>query len=389
MTDRLYYTDAYRTRFASEVVGTSNDGLQVVLAQSAFYPTSGGQPHDTGTLGGAAVTSVHEDGNDVVHVLDRPLTTSTVEGTVDWGRRYDHMQQHTGQHLLSAVFADLFAGETVSVHFGPDYATVDLSLGHVSAEHLRDAEYRANELVWENREVHVTFEDAATAQGLRKPSDRAGTLRIVTIDALDRSACGGTHVRRTGEIGPIQLRRQEKVNGRARIEFLCGGRTVRRTRADYNILAGLAADASAAIDELATLIPAQRAQLREADQRWRKLDEELAGVRARTAWEQAPADDAGVRWFTEWRATGKADDVRPFALAFANQPKAVYAAAFPAANAVLLAASPDAGLDAGKRLKDLLATVGGRGGGSPRLAQGSVTDGQRLRQVATALGIPE
>jgi alanyl-tRNA synthetase len=389
MTERLYYTDAYRARFESDVVRSSNDGLQVVLTQTAFYPTSGGQPHDQGTLGGAVVIDVRDDGDEVVHILDRPLTTSTVHGAIDWVRRFDHMQQHTGQHLVSAVFADLFACETLSVHFGPDYATVDLSAAQLTTDQLRDAELRANELVWENRAVHVTFEDAASARGLRKPSEREGTLRVVTIDALDRSACGGTHVHRTGEIGAIQLRRQERVNGRARIEFLCGGRTVRRTRADYNILAALAADASASIDELSTLIPAQRVQLREAEQRWRKLDEELAGVRARAAWEQAPADGGGVRWFVEWRAAGTPDDVRPFALAFAGQPKAVYAAAFPAASAVLLAASPDAGVDAGKRLKDVLAAVGGRGGGSPRLAQGSVPGLAALRHVATTLGIPE
>src|SRR3954469_9368393 len=195
MTNRLYYTDAYRTSFTASVVDRSEDGLSVYLSETAFYPTSGGQPHDVGTLGGVSVVDVIDEDNRVAHVLDRPLEAKDVVGAVDWPRRFDNMQQHTGQHLLSAVFEDLFGLKTVSVHFGDEYSTFDLDGDAVSPEQLRGAQRRSNEAVAENRAVAVTFEDAATATRLRKAVDRAGTLRVVSIEGLDRSACGGTHVR--------------------------------------------------------------------------------------------------------------------------------------------------------------------------------------------------
>ena len=228
MTKRLYYTDAYLTTFASTVVDRGEDGTRVCLAETAFYPTSGGQPHDLGTLGGVAIRDIVDEGERVVHVLASPLPgADRVDGAIDWTRRFDNMQQHTGQHLLSAVFEDLFGAATVSVHFGPDYSTLDVDSEALSYQQLVKAERRANEIVREARPVAVTFEDAATATGLRKASDREGTLRIVSIADLDRSACGGTHVRSTAEIGPILIRSSEKVRKATRVEFVCGDRALR------------------------------------------------------------------------------------------------------------------------------------------------------------------
>src|SRR5688572_4941777 len=210
MTSRLYYTDAYRTAFDARITELSGDGHRVYLDQTAFYPTSGGQPFDLGSVGGAVVTDIIDEEERVAHVLAAPLAGravgDAVRGEIDWHRRFDHMQQHTGQHVLSAVFADLFGYETVSVHFGADRSSLDLDTGAIDAARLGDAERRANEIVWENRLVTVGFEDSATATGLRKPPPREGSLRIVTIEGVDRSACGGTHVRATGEIGAITLR---------------------------------------------------------------------------------------------------------------------------------------------------------------------------------------
>lgn len=298
------------------------------------------------------------------------------------------MQQHTGQHLLSAVFADAFGYDTLSVHFGPDYATLDLSIESVSHAELVRAEARANEIVCENRPVEVGFEEASTAVGLRKASGRAGTIRIVTIRELDRSACGGTHLRATGEIGPISLRRQEKMKKTARIEFICGQRAIRRARGDYDALSRLAAGMSASIDELPLLVPAQAEELRLLQNAHRRLEEEVAGYRAASRYASTAASPDGVRYLVERRETGRAEDVRVFALAFTAQPKAVYAAVLAEPHAVLVAASEDAGFDCGRRLKEALATVGGKGGGSPRLAQGSVPDRTALESVPSALGIP-
>ena len=387
MTERLYYTDAYLTRFDAAVIDRSGDGQRLYLDRTAFYPASGGQPSDHGSLGGATVVDVVDEGERIAHQLSAPVIASSVAGDVDWTRRFDHMQQHTGQHLLSAVFADLFGYQTVSVHFGPDYATLDLGVETVAAADIVRAESRANEIVWENRAVDVSFEDAEQASGLRKPSAREGPLRIVTIRDLDRSACGGTHVRATGEIGPILLRRQEKMKKNTRIEFLCGTRALRRARADFDVLTVLASGMSASIDELGALVPAQAAELRTLQNAHRRLEEEVAAFRAAARYAATPVGPDGVRYLVERHASGRAEDVRAFALAFASQPRAVYVALLAEPGAVLVSASDDAGFDCGRRLREALMSVSGKGGGSPRLAQGSVPGGIGLDTIPAALGI--
>src|SRR3954469_11520675 len=161
MTNRLYYTDAYRATFTANVVGRSDDGLRVYLDDTAFYPTSGGQPHDLGTLGGVDVVDVIDEDDRIVHVLSSALAgDAPIKGAVDWTRRFDHMQQHTGQHLLSAVFEDLFGAKTASVHFGDATSTVDIETDSMSPQSIEKAERRANTIVAENRPVSVSFEDA-------------------------------------------------------------------------------------------------------------------------------------------------------------------------------------------------------------------------------------
>ena len=198
MTERLYYTDSYVREFQARVVERSVDGRTVYLDRTLFYPSSGGQPFDVGSIAGVAVIDVVDEEDRIAHRLAAPLTSDgEVAGEIDWTRRFDHMQQHSGQHLLSAVFEELFGLHTVSFHLGAESATVDLEGGSVEARMVTEAERRANQLVAENRAMDVRFEDASAAQGLRKASEREGTLRIVSIDGLDRSACGGTHVRST------------------------------------------------------------------------------------------------------------------------------------------------------------------------------------------------
>ena len=390
MTERLYYTDAYLARFDARVVDTADNGHRVYLDRTAFYPTSGGQPNDLGSLGGVAVTDVVDEGNRVAHGLAGALAPAQqLQGVVDWKRRFDQMQQHTGQHLLSAVFADVFGWDTLSVHFGAEYATLDLATESIAPSSVLQAETKANELVTENRSVRVTFEESALALGLRKPSDREGTIRVVSIDTLDRSACGGTHVRTTGEIGTILLRRQEKIRKATRIEFLCGARAVGRARSDYDALARMAQGLLCNMDELATLVPAQHEQLRTMDGDLRRLEEAVAGFRAREQYASLTPDASGVRRWVERRETGKADASRATALAFCALPMAVYLAVVTDPPALLVASSADSGLDAARALKEALGAVGGRGGGGPRLAQGTVPLGgaqEALSSVARSLG---
>lgn len=386
MTERLYYDDAYRTRFEARVVARADEGRRLYLDRSAFYPTSGGQPHDTGTLAGIAVLDVVDEDDRVAHLMAEPVAGDVVEGVVDWERRWDHMQQHTGQHLLSALSADRFGWETVSVHFGDASSTLDLATESVAPATIVEIERLANAAVTENRPVAVSFEDAATASGLRKPTDRSGLLRIVTIAGMDRSACGGTHVRATGEIGPIVLRRVEKVRKATRLEFLCGQRAIARARADYDVLSRMANALSCSIDELGTIVPAQAEQLRTLESERKRLEEEVSAARARDRYHALAPDADGVRRLVDRRARGKADDSRALGLAFAALPKTVYVAAVASPPAILVVASDDSGVDAGKMLKAALAEVGGRGGGSPRLAQGTVPDAMALDHVLSALG---
>lgn len=375
MTNRLYYTDAYRTEFSATVIDRSEDGRRVYLDATAFYPTSGGQLHDTGTLGGVAVVDVVDEDDRIAHILDGaiPPGASAIAAAIDWTRRYDHMQQHTGQHLLSAVFEDLFGAKTASVHFGPDYSTIDLEIDSISHTQLVSAEERANTLVAEARPVSVTFEDAASAAGLRKASDRAGALRIVSIDAIDRSACGGTHVRSTAEIGAILLRSVEKVRKTTRVEFVCGLRAIKRARGDYESLTRIATSLSASIADAATIVGAQADKLKDSESGRKKLAKELAVFRAGALYDAAAPNATGVRTIVVRDATSM-DDLRDLAQAAFALSRVVVVGALTNPPSILLAASEDSGVDAGKLLKERLAAAGGRGGGSPRLAQGSVPD---------------
>jgi alanyl-tRNA synthetase len=388
MTDRLYYTDAYLATFTARVVDRADDGRRIYLDRSALYPTSGGQPHDHGRIDGIAVVDVVDEDDRVAHVLTEPLapTSAEVQGTVNWFRRFDFMQQHTGQHLLSALLHDHFGWPTVSVHFGEDSATLDVTAGNVDAGQLREAEQLANVIVTENRDVTVSFEDSATATGLRKPSDRSGPLRIVSIHGLDRSACGGTHVRRTGEIGALLLRRSERMKGTVRIEFLCGQRAIARSRREWEALSRAALALTAAPDEVPSLVEAQALELRDLERERRRLEGEVAEHTARALWsEQAPGDD-GVRRIHVSRETGAVKDSETLAQAIVSQGHALVVVTSASPLGVMFAVSDDVDIDAGMALKAAVSVVGGRGGGSRRLAQGSVPTAEALQAVRRALG---
>jgi alanyl-tRNA synthetase len=384
-TTRLYYTDSYLTSFAARVVDVADDGKCVYLEETAFYPTSGGQLHDLGSLGGARIVDVIDEGERIAHLLEAPLgiDTGQVTGEIAWDRRFDHMQQHTGQHLLSAVLEEAYGYHTVSVHFGRDYSSLDLDTDAISAERIVEAEMRANAIVAENRAVTTGFEDAAQASGLRKESDRTGPLRIVTIAGLDRSACGGTHVRATGEIGALLIRKVERVRKSARLEFVCGLRAVRRARADFEALTRVAGALSASLDDAPGLVGAQSEQLRAAENERRRLDKELAAFRARALYDAAPADARGHRLVRQ--AAGGMEELRSLAQAMVGLPKAVLVGTIAEPPSLLVATAEDTGLDAGRLLREGVTKVGGRGGGSSRIAQGSVPDAGRLEEAVASV----
>jgi alanyl-tRNA synthetase len=379
VTDRLYYNDSYLTEFRARVLDTSPDRLRIYLDRTAFYPTSGGQPFDTGKLGAVDVTDVVDEDARIAHQVSAPLEAVEVSGVIHWQRRFDHMQQHTGQHLLSAVLVDLFDAHTVSFHLGVESCTIDVGRSLEPAQ-IRDAERRANEIVFENRPVTIGFEDSSQDLGLRKPTQREGLIRIVSIQDLDRSACGGTHVRATGEIGPILIRKLDRIRGNQRIEFLCGLRAVKGARADFEAISSVARAFSAPPDEVPALVASQLEKLQDSEKARRRLATELAEARGRELYAATAPGPDGIRKVTR-RTASLTDDLRAEAQSFTTGQKAVFVALGENPPAILLASSPDSGLHAGEFLKATLTKAGGRGGGTATMAQGSVPSKDLLDQL--------
>ncbi|MDP2318446.1 MAG: DHHA1 domain-containing protein [Acidobacteriota bacterium] len=376
MTNRLYYTEPYRAEFDATVVAVETiDGrAHVTLDQTAFYPTSGGQPFDTGTLGGAAVSDCidREDGT-IAHVSSAALTIGeVVQGAIDWHRRFDHMQQHTGQHVLSAAFDRLFGVRTESFHMGTGSATIDLAPA-VTAVEVRKAEDEANRIVWEDRPVAIRFAtpEEAAALPLRKESIRTGPLRLIDVEGFDLSACGGTHVARTGGIGVIAVGGWEKFRGGSRVEFLCGGRALNRFRLWRDSLAATQKFLSVAPDEMAAAVERMQAESKAQQRTLRGFQEKLAVHQARALLEKA-APAASQLVLVETLAGWDAQGMKAVAVAAAaEQPNAVVAlftTTIPAL--VVIARGSAASVDAGGMLNALVAQFGGKGGGTPDLAQG-------------------
>jgi alanyl-tRNA synthetase len=388
MTERLYYRDCYLREFRARVLETSEDGRRVYLDRTAFYPSSGGQPFDTGTLGGASVLDVLDEQERVAHVVDAPLspgeiTGGEITGQINWERRFDHMQQHSGQHLLSAVLEKLFQIPTVSFHLGAEASTIDLGTPSLSTGQMEQAEERCAEIVRQARPVAIAFDEAAADLGLRKASERTGTLRIVSIEGIDRSACGGTHVGTTAEIGPVFLRKTEKIRGNVRLEFVCGLRALRQARADFRTLQDISRHLSAPASETPALVAAQIERVKSIEKSAQRMATELALREGKEQWAAAAPDADGIR-----RATvrGAIDDLlRVRAQAFCSQGHAVFLALSQDPPSVLLAASVDSGLHAGERVKAAVTAAGGRGGGNPALAQGSLPPGSDLDAIGRAL----
>jgi alanyl-tRNA synthetase len=273
-TQRLYYTDSYTTDFEANLIDavTYHDLPAAVLDRSYFYPTSGGQPHDTGLLNGVRVVDValRESDGVVLHVLENALAPENqlVSGQIDWGRRFDHMQHHTGQHILSAAFEKLADADTVGFHLSPDSVTIDLNKPDISPALLDAAEDLSNQIVADDRPVRAYFpsdEELGTLD-LRKVPDVEGKLRVVDIAGFDVNACGGTHVARTGEVEIIKILRASRQGDTTRIEFRCGGRALLDYRQKHALLSQLSAELTTGYDQ----IPAALAKLREENKALRK-----------------------------------------------------------------------------------------------------------------------
>ena len=375
MTERIYYTEPSCRTFEATVTRTGErDGRPLVtLDRTAFYPTSGGQPFDTGRLGSVDVVETIDEGDEIVHVVSAPVAPGTrLRGEIDWVRRFDHMQQHTGQHVLSAAFDRLFENRTTSFHMGAEVSTIDVAREVTSGEIDRAVD-EANHVVWEDREVSVRFvsSDEAARLTLRKEPIREGTLRLVEIRDFDLSACGGTHVSRTGAIGIIAVTQSERFRGGSRITFACGSRALRAFRGYRDAVAGAVRVLSVLPHELPSAV--ERAQLDSKDLRKTvsRLQGELAGHEASRLLEDAALVGdrrVVVQALEGWDAAG----LKAIASSLVAQ-GGVVAVLVSAGNpiAVVVARSQDAALDSSKGLRMLLDRFGGRGGGRPELAQGA------------------
>jgi len=382
-TKRLYYTDSYLTQIESKVLAASDDHLRITLDQTNFYPTSGGQPHDLGTLNGIPVIDVVDEGSAIAHILQSPLTETEIQAEIDWPRRYDHMQQHTGQHLLSAVFEELLQIPTLSFRMSEDSSAIELGTSSLSAQQTDAAILRATELARASPRLIVTFEDAAQAQGLRKASGRVGLLRIVEIPGIDRSACGGTHVASLAEVLPLQIREMERVRGNIRIAFVCGNRALARAQSDFQTLSRIAAALATSQDKLEDQVTAFKQNLAASEKQRQRLETEAATRAGLDLYSStAPNADGLRRVFSVEAAID--ENARTKAKAFASQPRAVLL--MHSAEGLLLACSPDSGFNAGTLLKQALAKYGARGGGSPTLAQGSLPDKTIIENLIHTIG---
>ncbi len=373
MNEPIYYSDPQRAEFDAVVVraATVGDRPAVVLDTTAFYPTSGGQPYDTGTLDQARVVEVIEENGEILHFVDRELPAgSRVHGRVDWHRRFDHMQQHTGQHILSAAFDRLSAARTVGFHLGADVSTVDLSI-LLSPEAIAAAEAEANRVVWEDRPVSIRFvsDEEAAALPLRKEPDRTGILRVIEVEGYDLSACGGTHVARTGGIGSIAVLSSERLRGGTRLEFVCGGRALRALHAYRDAVAGCIRHVSVAPEELPAAIERLQGESKDQRKALKGLQERLARYQAAEMAAHAERVN-GVKRLVEGVEGQDQGGLKAMAIAICAAPGfevTLFSQAEPFV--VVVARSRDCRMDAADVLRTLLARFGGRGGGKADLAQ--------------------
>jgi alanyl-tRNA synthetase len=376
MTTRIYYSEPWCREFDARVTDACprDARTSVYLDRTAFYPTSGGQPHDMGTLGGVPLVEVlDEDDGRVAHVVDGALAVGqAVHGAIAWPRRFDHMQQHTGQHLLSAAFDRLFEVRTESFHLGSDVSTIDLARA-VSAGEVAAAETLSNQVVWEDRPVGIRFvtDEEASRLPFRKPPVKEGRIRVIEIEEFDLSACGGTHVSRTGEVGIVGVRSWEKYKGGMRVEFVCGGRALDAYRTFRDAVTGSIRALSVLPGELADGIAKLQTANKDAQREIKTLRERLGAFDGR-----ALADGAetigGLKVVVAAVDGYDAATIKPVVVAASSQPGGV-AVLFSTGSPRVVAAARDASaahVDCGALVRALTERFGGKGGGRPELAQG-------------------
>lgn len=390
-TERLYYTDSHLIEFEARVTDKServSGWTAVALDRTAFYPTGGGQPSDTGTLNGSRVLECIDGEDDgVLHVIQgrAPEIGVVVKGRVDWTRRLDHIQQHTGQHILSQAFVSLFNAPTRGFRVMDHSCEIDVEISNPTNELIERAVELANNVIWEDRQITITTATAADAANLplRKESSRQGELRLIEIEGFDLTPCGGTHAYRTGEVGLIAARTWERAKGLTRIEFVAGGRALadyRRANKTARTVAGLF---SAARDDAPKLAAHMIEENKELHRRVRTLEEVSARVEADDLRAAATPNGSGVRVVLKIFDSRDAESLKQLAQAVISHSNTVALLASREKDAarMVFARSADTGGDMNALMRDACAMIDGRGGGKPDMAQGGGKNIERLGEA--------
>ena len=390
-TERLYYQDSHLVEFTArvtEVAALADRRFGIRLDRTAFYPTGGGQPTDTGTLGAAHVVEcVDEEEAGVLHIVagDAPAVGAQVAGHVDWARRLDHIQQHTGQHILSQALVTLFNAPTRAFRMSAHVSEIDVDLSDSSRARIEQAVDLANRIVWEDRPVrihNVTREESARLP-LRRDSAREGSLRVIEIDDFDLSPCGGTHAQRTGEVGVIAVRSWERAKGMTRLEFVAGGRALADYRLANETARSVAALFSAGRDEAPAAVARLFEEHKELMRRARALEEIAARAEAAELLAATGADAHGTRLIARTFEGRDADSLKRLALALIAQPNtvALLGARDGADARLVFARSTDAPGDMNALLRAACQLLEGRGGGRPDMAQGGGRNADKLAEA--------
>jgi alanyl-tRNA synthetase len=410
LTDRLYYHDSFLREFDATVVSCTPDGprWKVILNETAFYPTSGGQPHDLGTLGDAQVVEVVDarnaagpdvsnsgDHHHVVHYTTAEVPAGPVHGQIDWPRRLDHMQQHTAQHLLSAAFIELFGFQTVSFHLGKEISTIDLAAPSVVPRQLEAAERRTNEIIFEDRPVVIRFGTAQelAESGIRKKVDREGILRAIDIEGFDRQPCGGTHLASTGQAGLILLRKLERSRDHWRIEFVAGYRALSAARSDFATLTQAATQLSCALQDVPAGIAKNIEDRRANNTSIKRFDERLATLEAGALLQQHPeaqvpapstAPPAPIRLIIATPPDATPAYLALLAAKLAAEKNVITVLVSRESGHVVAARSSDLPQDLGSLVRESLKEFNGKGGGAKHFAQGQLPDPTQVDAYLTA-----
>ena len=395
-TERLYYNDSHLIEFDARVVDITervSGWAGIVLDRTAFYPTGGGQPSDTGTLNGARVVECIDDGeNGIIHLVQgiEPAFGSEVKGRIDWSRRLDHMQQHTGQHILSQAFVTLFKAPTKSFRVLEQSCEIDVDLQNPTDEVIEKAVELANNVIWEDRQITIrtVTSDEAASLPLRKDPAREGELRLIEIDGFDLTPCGGTHAFRTGEVGMIAVRTWERAKGLTRIEFAAGTRALADYRLANKSAREIAALFSTGRDDAPSLAIHMMQENKELSRRVRALEEVTAGIEAQELLAAARIRDDGTKVIAKTFDSKDADGLKKIAHSLIANPRVIVLLGSRENETARLvfARSSDVDDDMNALMRKACVLLDGKGGGKPDMAQGGGKNVEKLEEAIKLVG---